>query len=78
MNPKTVIHLVTQFGQPYGSVRRCCQECGTMTIGPDAPPFTDDPETWGKTEVLSASGYIRCTNVLAKGGDPFSSTFEGG
>jgi hypothetical protein len=49
-----------------------------MTIGPDAPPFTDDPETWGKTEVLSASGYIRCTNVLAKGGDPFSSTFEGG
>jgi hypothetical protein len=22
------LHLVTQNGQPYGSVRRCCEWCG--------------------------------------------------
>jgi hypothetical protein len=68
---KAVVHLVTQDGQPYGSVRRCCQECGIMTIGKDAPPYTDDPEIW-KTEVLSESGYIRCSDTK----DPFARMVE--
>lgn len=73
---KTVVHLVTQFGQPYGSVRRCCERCGIMTIGKDAPPHTDDPEVWGNTEVLKESGYIRCSDVSSAGGDPFARTVE--
>jgi hypothetical protein len=24
------LHLITQDGQPYGSVRRCCEACGVM------------------------------------------------
>lgn len=23
-----VVHLITQRGQPYGSVRQCCEVCG--------------------------------------------------
>lgn len=71
---KTVVHLVTQMNQPFGSVRRCCERCGIMTIGKDAPPYTDDPEIWEKKEVLSESGYIRCSDVK----DPFARTVEVG
>lgn len=33
--PKT-LHLMTQRNQPYGSVRRCCENCGLMMVGRDA------------------------------------------
>lgn len=26
------LHLMTQRGQPYGSVRRCCERCGLMLV----------------------------------------------
>ena len=29
-NEAEPLHLVTQTGQPYGSVRRCCERCGRM------------------------------------------------
>lgn len=43
------LHLVTQDGQPYGSVRRCCERCGVMCWTGKSPPtvcWTDNEETW--------------------------------
>ncbi|HEY0915672.1 MAG TPA: hypothetical protein VGE22_12445 [Solimonas sp.] len=43
----TTLHLMTQRGQPYGSVRRCCERCGLMLVArPDSfwreHTYTDD------------------------------------
>lgn len=33
----TTLHLMTQRGQPYGSVRQCCEYCGLMLVArPDS------------------------------------------
>lgn len=52
------VHLVTQRGQPHGSRRRCCEECGVMVWpekrGDKTPEFTDDP-------VAYASDPRRCS-----------------
>lgn len=48
---RQALHLVTQRGQPYGSMRRCCEECGAMCWGGipgSAKRWTDDPETWAE------------------------------
>lgn len=40
------LHFVTQNGQPYGSVRRCCERCGQMCwrgMKGSAERWTDDP-----------------------------------
>jgi hypothetical protein len=45
------LHLVTQRGQPYGSTRRCCEECGRMCwigMAGSAKRWTDDPQTWAE------------------------------
>ena len=58
-----VLHLKTQHGQPYGSVRRCCEECGIMIWGnslPDGHRWTEDLGAWENAEGL---GYMRCTDV---------------
>lgn len=26
------VHVIDQSGQPYGSVRRCCNRCGAMAV----------------------------------------------
>lgn len=41
------LHLMTQRDQPYGSQRRCCENCGLMMVGrPDSfwteHVYTDD------------------------------------
>jgi hypothetical protein len=47
------LHLVTQRGQPYGSVRRCCEQCGRM-CWPGRPGsaerWTDDPVVFDDAE----------------------------
>lgn len=43
------LHLVSQRGQPYGSVQRCCEVCGQMCwrgVDGSAKRWTDDPETF--------------------------------
>lgn len=43
------LHYVTQEGQPYGSVCRCCQFCGAMCwpgVEGSAKRWTDSLETW--------------------------------
>lgn len=45
------LHLVTQSGQPYGSVRRCCEVCGRMCwrgMEGSAKRWTDDPEAYDR------------------------------
>jgi len=39
---KTVLHLMTQDNQPYGSQRRCCEVCGMMIWFDPQPAWTDD------------------------------------
>lgn len=47
-NPARALHLVTQRNQPYGSVRRCCEQCGVM-VGDIA--WTDDEATFDASPV---------------------------
>jgi hypothetical protein len=47
----TTLHLMTQRGQPYGSVRKCCEMCGAMLVTrSDAywrkNAYTDNPADW--------------------------------
>ncbi|WP_429949556.1 hypothetical protein ACQYWY_21620 [Comamonas sediminis] len=35
------LHLMTQRNQPYGSERRCCEQCGLMLVWRDKS-FWDD------------------------------------
>ena len=48
------LHILSQEGQPYGSVRRCCNACG-VTLDPafrkrmgweETPPYVDDWDVW--------------------------------
>jgi len=50
-----VLHLKTQRGQPYGSVRRCCERCGVM-VGVDTGAWTFDPDVWRAPPL----GYVAC------------------
>lgn len=65
-----MLHLVTQRGQPYASVRKCCEMCGTA-CGPYWPGdqrdlWTDDPKDYEqaennclKTPALPPAAWIR-------------------
>jgi hypothetical protein len=75
-----IVHLKTQRNQPYGSERRCCEECGTMIWGAatalcaeglfvlagrcSRTYWTDDP---GIFRQLS-SGLRRCSEVAGVNG----------
>ncbi len=51
------VHLKTQDNQPYGSERRCCEECGVMLWGlPDDPPWTSHRHVYND----EPKGYINC------------------
>lgn len=50
----TIVHLVTQRDQPYGSVRRCCEVCGRVPHEPDS--YTDDPAKFG----AMPDGFVTC------------------
>ena len=54
----TVVHLRSQAGQPYGSVRLCCNMCGTALLG-DAPKWVEYESDY---ESLPA-GHVRCVDV---------------
>lgn len=46
-----ILHLMTQRGQPYGSERRCCEQCGLMMVARPASfwkehAWTDDPRQY--------------------------------
>lgn len=48
-SPSDPLHIVSQVNQPYGSVRRCCSNCGAMCwpgqVG-TAYRWIDDWDQW--------------------------------
>ena len=56
---KTVLHLMTQDNQPYGSRRRCCEMCGVMIWFGSQPAWTDDRELYEMPSVR----YVPCYKV---------------
>lgn len=56
-----VLHYMTQNNQPYGSQRRCCEECGIMIWPHPQPTWTDDLDVYKNPP----SGLIPC-NKIAK------------
>lgn len=60
------LHLMTQRDQPYGSVRKCCEQCGLMMVARTddfwlSHALTDDPkeyEACGEDSI-----YRRCLLV---------------
>lgn len=56
------LHLVSQSGQPYGSVRKCCEACG-RACGPywsgntRGHPWTEDEKEW-------SDDPLNCLKVL--------------
>lgn len=57
MTGQTIVHLVTQRDQPYGSVRRCCEECGRVPWLLDA--HADDPSVFKALP----EGFVACSMV---------------
>jgi len=58
-----ILHLKTQDNQPYGSVRKCCEECGKMIVGNSLPNdhwWTDERVMY---ENADEQGYKKCTDV---------------
>lgn len=65
------LHLMTQRGQPYGSERRCCEECGLMLVGrPDAfwlkHTWTDKPDDFKRHSAQSGLGELVPCNQQAQ------------
>lgn len=55
------LHLMTQRGQPYGSVRRCCERCGLMMVARPAEfwrenVWVDDPKDYKHWPAVSSHG----------------------
>jgi len=51
------LHLKTQSGQPYGSVRKCCERCGFMLAGQAGEEaWTSDEREWNRPP----TGYTNC------------------
>ena len=56
----SVVHILSQEGQPYGSERRCCNHCGAMIWGSASPSFLT---SWTEgAQVLSIGGESRPLN----------------
>ncbi len=56
--PKT-LHLITQDDQPYGSVRKSCENCGTWIIGNSAKHlYAEDRGDFNK--LIESGEYKKC------------------
>lgn len=51
-------HLLTQDGQPYGSVRKCCERCGLAI--PEINPSTRD-DIWYDNVKDYYSSELNCS-----------------
>ena len=61
------LHLMTQRGQPYGSVRRCCEECGLIMVARPAEfwkthNWTDEPEHFKNQTGPDGTELVTCTD----------------
>lgn len=53
------LHVVDQSGQPYGSVRKCCNMCG-LAVSPGMR-YVEHAEDWWKTPADERCGRKRAT-----------------
>lgn len=60
-----MVHIVTQDNQPYGSARRCCQNCGRMCW----PEMGNSAKNWVTTWDEWRQSEFKCS-VSASPGDP--------
>lgn len=59
-----MLHLVTQRGQSYGSVRRCCEICGIATFAmSDDSRYATDDNTYIQLLNDANSGYTICRKL---------------
>ena len=58
-----VIHLMTQRDQPYGSVRRCCEVCGTAISAEPKFLYTDDSKWYFNETLIMPIGMVRCFHL---------------
>ena len=68
-----ILHLMTQRDQPYGSVRRCCEECGLMMVARPAEfwkqhTWTDEPKHFESQTGPDGTELVTCTSQAAKQG----------
>ena len=69
------LHLMTQRDQPYGSVRKCCEICGSMMVArPDSfwlkNTWTDDPAQFIPWSDLPGYGNLEpCTTRPSRATD---------
>lgn len=55
-----ILHLVTQDGQPYGSVRKCCEKCGLgIHAMPSGHSYVDEKANYTK-KFAAKYGETRC------------------
>ena len=53
----TIVHLITQRDQPYGSVRRCCERCGVSFLpAPAGHKYSDEHSFYNNLP----EGYVTC------------------
>jgi len=63
----TVMHLVTQNGQPYGSVRKCCEKCGLSVFsmnGPGGHGYVEWDSDYTKDNAESQDA-VRCCDITS-------------
>lgn len=60
------LHLMTQDNQPYGSERKCCEECGKSVFSDSFPKdhrWTDDRDLF---QLAYEYGYNACSAVVGE------------
>lgn len=56
----TILHLITQRGQPYGSYRYCCERCGDMHV--EGMKYTERESVYNTPH----DGYVTCRDASRK------------
>jgi hypothetical protein len=44
--PPPIVHIRSLDDQPYGSERRCCNDCGVMLWGPSSEAYVESWAEW--------------------------------
>jgi len=59
-----ILHIVDQSGQPYGSARRCCNECGLSIYAfGDDDKYVISADEYTK-EIAEKNKATRCCDLL--------------
>jgi hypothetical protein len=60
------LHIVDQSGQPYGSVRRCCNKCGLSVYAfGDGDKYAEHPAEYTR-EIAQINSTTRCCDFISE------------